>query len=85
MKAQFKHSYDQDINIFDDKRQLIKYGVLLLLLLMAPWLLSNYYISELSAILIWSISGLGLMLLTGHTGQVSLGHAAFMARLATWH
>ena len=79
MKAQFKHSYDQDINIFDDKSQLIKYGVLLLLLLMAPWLLSNYYISELSAILIWSISGLGLMLLTGHTGQVSLGHAAFMA------
>ena len=36
MKAQFKHSYDQDINVFDDKRQLIKYGVLLLLLLMAP-------------------------------------------------
>lgn len=79
MKAQFKHSYDQDINILEDKRQLFKYGILILLLLLAPWLLSNYYISELSAILIWSISGLGLMLLTGHTGQVSLGHAAFMA------
>ena len=79
MKAQFKHSYDQDINIFEDKRQLIKYGLLLLLLIIAPLLLSNYYISELSAIFIWSITGLGLMLLTGHTGQVSLGHAAFMA------
>jgi branched-chain amino acid transport system permease protein len=30
-------------------------------------------------IAIYSIVGLGLMLLTGYTGQVSLGHAAFMA------
>lgn len=79
MKAQFKHSYDQDINVFKDNAHRFKYAVLLLLLMAAPWLLSGYYISELSAILIWSIAGLGLMLLIGHTGQVSLGHAAFMA------
>jgi branched-chain amino acid transport system permease protein len=29
--------------------------------------------------LIWSIAGMGLMLLVGHTGQISLGHATFMA------
>lgn len=79
MKAQFKHSYDQDINIFKDHAHRIKYALLMVMLLAAPWLLSGYYISEISAILIWSIAGLGLMLLIGHTGQVSLGHAAFMA------
>jgi branched-chain amino acid transport system permease protein len=30
-------------------------------------------------VLIWAVAGLGLMLLTGQTGQVSLGHSAFMA------
>lgn len=79
MKTIFKRSYDQDINLFKDRSHLIKYALLLLLLLAAPWLLASYYLNELSAVLIWSVAGLGLMLLTGHTGQVSLGHAAFMA------
>lgn len=79
MKAQFKHSYDQDINLFKDKQHAFWYALLLLALFAAPWLLGSYYVSELSAILIWSLAGLGLMLLGGHTGQVSLGHAAFMA------
>lgn len=79
MKVIFKRSYDQDINLFKDRAHFFKYAVLLLLLVAAPWLLASYYLNELSAVLIWSIAGLGLMLLTGHTGQVSLGHAAFMA------
>ncbi|MGI9369520.1 MAG: branched-chain amino acid ABC transporter permease, partial [Ruegeria sp.] len=33
----------------------------------------------LTNVLIWAIAGLGLMILTGHTGQASLGHAAFLA------
>ena len=34
-------------------------------------------------LLIWSIAGLGLMVLVGQTGQASLGHAAFLAAAAT--
>ena len=30
-------------------------------------------------VLIWAIAGMGLMVLTGHAGQASLGHAAFLA------
>ncbi|MGB2336468.1 MAG: branched-chain amino acid ABC transporter permease, partial [Alcanivorax sp.] len=48
-------------------------------LLAAPWVLGSYYLGELTAVLVWSLAGLGLMLISGHTGQVSLGHAAFMA------
>ena len=36
-------------------------------------------IGEVTGVLIWAIAGMGLMLLTGHAGQVSIGHAAFLA------
>jgi branched-chain amino acid transport system permease protein len=52
---------------------------LLLAALVMPWVISAYYVGELTSVLIWSLAGLGLMLSAGHTGQVSLGHAAFMA------
>src|SRR4029077_19973038 len=39
----------------------------------------GYVLSQLQFICIYSIVGLGLMLLTGYTGQISLGHAAFLA------
>jgi ABC-type branched-subunit amino acid transport system permease subunit len=55
------------------------YGLLGLLLLAAPSLVSGYVLSQLQFICIYSIVGLGLMLLTGYTGQISLGHAAFLA------
>ena len=40
--------------------------------------LEEYYIGELSFVFIYSLIGLALMLLVGYTGQVSLGHAAFL-------
>lgn len=79
MRVRFKSSYDDDINLFEDRGHLIQYGLLLAVALIAPWLISSYYLGELSSVLIWALAGLGLMLITGHTGQVSLGHAAFMA------
>ena len=79
MRVRFKHSYDDDINLFEDRGHLIQYGLLLAALIIAPWVLGGYYLGELSSVLVWALAGLGLMLITGHTGQVSLGHAAFMA------
>jgi branched-chain amino acid transport system permease protein len=49
-----------------------------LALLAAPWLLPEYWLAQLTFILIYGIVGLGLMLLAGFTGQFSLGHAAFL-------
>lgn len=79
MRVIFKNSYDNDINLFEDRVHLLKYAVLFLAALVLPWVLSAYYVGELTSVLIWSLAGLGLMLSAGHTGQVSLGHAAFMA------
>lgn len=83
MRFIFKTDYDQDIRLFKHGGAWFWYGLLALLLLATPWLLDegmrDYYLSQLGFIWIYSIIGLGLMLLTGFTGQVSLGHAAFLA------
>src|SRR5688500_2423811 len=56
--------------------------LLLLLVLVAcalPFLVSNYRTFQLTLVLIYAIALLGLIILTGYNGQVSLGHGAFYA------
>src|SRR5207237_7676494 len=79
MRFVFKTKYDQDIRLFQHGGQVFWYGLLGVLLLAAPFLVSGYVLSQLHFICIYSIVGLGLMLLVGYTGQISLGHAAFLA------
>jgi len=79
MRFIFKTDYEQDIRLFRHGGQRFWYGVLAVLLLLAPWWAGEYVMSQLHFILIYSIVGFGLMMLTGFTGQVSLGHAAFLA------
>ena len=57
----------------------IAYGLLFLALLAAPWVLPKYYVGEISYLFIMCVASLGLMVLVGYTGQVSLGHSAFVA------
>ena len=79
MRILFKTSYNDDIRLFPDRWTLAVYAALLALAFVLPLLLDELYIGEVTNVLIWAIAGLGLMLLTGQTGQVSLGHAAFLA------
>ena len=79
MRFIFKTDYGQDIRLFKHRGQVFWYGVLGLLLLAAPWWASEYVMSQLHFICIYSIVGFGLMMLVGYTGQISLGHAAFLA------
>lgn len=79
MRFHFKTTYGHDIRIFPDWWSFSVYAALLALLVIMPWLISDFYLGEMTNVMIWSIAGLGLMLLTGQTGQVSLGHSAFMA------
>jgi branched-chain amino acid transport system permease protein len=50
-----------------------------LALLAAPALLGGYFVYLLSLIGIFSLVAIGLNLLTGYSGQISLGHSAFFA------
>ena len=78
MRFIFKTTYEQDIRLVKHGGQAFWYGLLGLALAAAP-LLPEYYLSQLTFVCIYALVGVGLMLLTGYTGQISLGHAAFLA------
>ena len=78
MRFIFKTSYDQDIDLAKHGGHRFWYGLLLVALAAAPWLLDEYGLAQLTFVLIYGIVGLGLMLLAGFTGLFSLGHAAFL-------
>ena len=44
-----------------------------------PFRLSNYHVFELTMVMIYAIAVLGLNILTGYNGQISLGHGGFFA------
>src|SRR5512140_3204427 len=78
MRFLFKTDYAQDIKLAQHGGHLFWYGALLLLLAAAPWLFAEYWLAQLTFVLIYSIVGLGLMLAAGFTGLFSIGHAAFL-------
>lgn len=78
MRFVFKTSYDQDIDLAKDAHQRFWYAALLASLVLAPAVLPEYWVSQLTFVFIYGTVGAGLMLLAGYTGQLSIGHAAFM-------
>jgi branched-chain amino acid transport system permease protein len=44
-----------------------------------PFTLSNYHVFEATQVMIYAIAVLGLNILTGYNGQISLGHGGFFA------
>jgi branched-chain amino acid transport system permease protein len=73
----FRTSYAVDTTIFPTttSRNAAILGVVLICF--APQLLSEYWLSQLITIGIYGIAALGLNILVGFTGQISIGHAAF--------
>ena len=78
MQIVFKTSYDQDINLLQKRGEYLRVGLVIAAMLAAPLVLDVYYLGEMSLLLVYVIAGIGLMILTGFTGQVSFGHAAFL-------
>ena len=79
--GQFKTSYQSDGQVFPIRQDRIALACLLAAALVAvPLLASPYLISAiLIPFLIFALAALGLNILTGYAGQLSLGSAAFMA------
>jgi branched-chain amino acid transport system permease protein len=79
--GQFKTSYAADQQIFPIRQDRIAVvAVLLVAFVAVPLVASQYWFSAiLIPFLIFSLAAVGLNLLTGYAGQISLGTAAFMA------
>ena len=54
------------------------FAVLVAAVLLAPFVFSHYRTFQLGFVAVYLVALLGLNLLTGFTGQISLGHGAFM-------
>ncbi|OGB05279.1 MAG: ABC transporter permease [Burkholderiales bacterium RIFCSPHIGHO2_12_FULL_69_20] len=54
-------------------------ALLLVVLLVLPFLVKNYRVFQFNLVLVYAIAILGLNMLTGFNGQISLGHGAFYA------
>jgi len=61
------------------RRQLIVIGIVLLAACALPFLVSNYRTFQFTMVLVYATALLGLNILTGYNGQISLGHGAFYA------
>ncbi|MDF3074039.1 MAG: Branchedchain amino acid transport system permease protein LivM [Alphaproteobacteria bacterium] len=79
MRFIFKTDYNQDLRLLKHSGYWWSYGVLAAFLILAPFGLDNYLVSQLVFVFIYALVGVSLTILTGFTGQVSLGHAAFLA------
>lgn len=78
MRFIFKTDYAQDVRLAKHEGHVFWYSVLGVFLAVAPWLLPEYWLAQLTFVLIYAVVGLGLMLLAGFTGLFSIGHAAFL-------
>jgi branched-chain amino acid transport system permease protein len=74
----FKSSYARDEAIFQTRVQQAWFAGLIVLLLLFPALAGNYLLYMACLLGIHVISAAGLNIMTGYTGLMSLGHAAFM-------
>src|SRR3982751_2657168 len=79
--GQFKSTYAEDQQIFPILQDRIGIGLLLAFaFLVVPFIGNQYWFSAiLTPFLVLALAALGLNILTGYAGQLSLGTAAFMA------
>jgi branched-chain amino acid transport system permease protein len=62
-----------------NKRSLLVLAAVLAVACVLPFVVSNFRVFQLTLALVYSIALLGLNMLTGYNGQISLGHGAFYA------
>jgi branched-chain amino acid transport system permease protein len=75
----FRETYAEDMAIFETSFARRLLALFLALMLLLPPFASGYWLDVLNRTLIAVIAATGLNILTGFTGQISLGNAAFLA------
>lgn len=79
MRFKLNKSYIEDLRLFEYRSTLMWYLALLAFLAVFPFMAGSYWVYNFTLAGIYCIVALGLNILTGYTGQISLGHAAFYA------
>src|SRR5512139_486273 len=79
-----KRNYYEDIELFKSTTVSVWSVLFLIFLAILPWLIQKYHLLGMSIyivnlITIHAIVAIGLNILVGYTGQISMGHAGFFA------
>ncbi len=74
----FKTGFNQQLALVDSPPVRLWYCLLLALLVVLPFFASQYFVGFVTTVLFTLVGALGLNVLTGFTGLVSLGHIAFL-------
>ena len=72
-------SYRQDMGLLNTRSKRVWAGALVVLALVLPFLITDDLLQLLALGFVASIGAIGLNIVTGYAGQVSLGHAFFLA------
>ena len=75
----YKTTYAADMALYPLPIARWSVAAIALALCVAPFALHEYYVSIMNLILVATVGALGLNILVGYTGQISIGHAAFMS------
>lgn len=78
--GEYKTDYKRDMTLYALPISRFAVGLMVLLFFVAaPLLMSEYQLTLLSLVAIAVVGALGLNILVGYAGQLSIGHAAFMS------
>lgn len=70
--------YRDELRLFPSVQLKVAMVALFVVFLAAPYVLSEFWLNVANYAAVFAVGAIGLNLLTGYTGQVSLGHAFFM-------
>jgi branched-chain amino acid transport system permease protein len=72
-------SYDSELRLRHTRAQKARLAAAVAALVALPWMLDNYWLSIVNIIGIAVVGAVGLNILVGFTGQISLGQGGFLA------
>jgi branched-chain amino acid transport system permease protein len=75
----YHRSYPHDLALRHTRAEYLRLGLVALAMVALPYLVDYYWLSILNTILIAVIGAVGLNILVGFTGQISLGQGGFLA------
>src|SRR3989441_13374697 len=79
LSGEFHTSYASDMGIFETRRAGWVLAAFIVALFAIPFVAGSYWLDVANRAAIAVIAATGLNILTGFTGQISLGNAAFLA------
>ena len=77
--GRYHRSYTSELRLWNTTAQRARMIVLAVILILIPLVFDNYWMALVNTALIASIGAIGLNILVGFTGQISLGQGGFLA------